>query len=241
MSAPMIRPLLALTSSAASGFRFCGMIEEPVVKRSERRMKPNPADDQMTISSAKRERCTAQRLAAASVSMTKSRSETASSELDVARSKPSAFAVIARSIGNEVPASAAEPSGDSFEPLPRIGKPAAVARNHLDIGHEVMAEGHRLRRLEMGEAGHHGPGVLQRLFGERLLEVTKPGVDLVDGVADEEAEVGGDLVVPRPRRVEPPGLRPDQLREPGLDMGVDVFEFGREGELARFDFSQDRV
>ena len=77
-------------------------------------MKPNPADDQMTISSAKRERWTAQRLAAASVSMTKSRSETASSEFAVGRSKPSAFAVIVRSIGNEVPASAAEPSGDSL-------------------------------------------------------------------------------------------------------------------------------
>ena len=47
----------------------------------------------------------------------------------------------------------------------------------------------------------------------------------VDRVADEEAEVGGDLVVPRPRGVEPPRLRADQLGEPGLDMGVDVLEF----------------
>ena len=29
----MMRPVLARTSSAASGLRFCGMIEEPVVKR----------------------------------------------------------------------------------------------------------------------------------------------------------------------------------------------------------------
>ena len=38
--------------------------------------------------------------AAASVSSTKSRSETASSEFAIGRSKPSAFAVMSRSIGN---------------------------------------------------------------------------------------------------------------------------------------------
>ncbi len=31
VSAPTIRPAFARTSSAASGLRFCGMIEEPVV------------------------------------------------------------------------------------------------------------------------------------------------------------------------------------------------------------------
>ena len=81
----MIRPVLARTSSAASGLRFCGMIEEPVVKRSDSRTKPNCGVDQITISSAKRDRWTAQRLAAASVSSAKSRSETASSELAVGR------------------------------------------------------------------------------------------------------------------------------------------------------------
>ena len=40
-SAPMMRPVLARTSSAASGLRFCGMIEEPVVKRVA---KPQEAD-----------------------------------------------------------------------------------------------------------------------------------------------------------------------------------------------------
>ena len=60
MSAPMIRPGLARTSSAASGLRFCGMIEEPVVNLSDSRMKPNCAVDQSTISSASRDRWTAQ-------------------------------------------------------------------------------------------------------------------------------------------------------------------------------------
>ena len=58
MKAPMIRPTLARVSSAASGLRFCGMIELPVVKASESEMKRNGAEHQITISSASRDRCT---------------------------------------------------------------------------------------------------------------------------------------------------------------------------------------
>ena len=90
------------------------MIELPVVNASDSRMKRNGALHQMTISSAKRDRCTAEIAAAARNSRAKSRSETASSEFAVGRSKPSAAAVMSRSIGNEVPASAAEPSGHSL-------------------------------------------------------------------------------------------------------------------------------
>ena len=113
-SAPVIRPVLARTSSAASGLRFCGMIELPVVNASDSRMKRHGALHQITISSAKRDRCIAEIAAAPRNSSAKSRSDTASSELAVGRSKPSACAVIARSIGNDVPASAALPSGHSF-------------------------------------------------------------------------------------------------------------------------------
>ena len=70
----------------------------------------------------------------ASVSSTKSRAETASSELAIGRSKPSAAEVISRSMGKDVPASAAAPSGFSLSRAPRIGEPARVARQHLDIG-----------------------------------------------------------------------------------------------------------
>ena len=57
---------------------------------------------------------TAAIVAAASVSITKSRSDTASRLLAVGASKPRACAVISRSIGNPVPASAALPSGHSL-------------------------------------------------------------------------------------------------------------------------------
>src|SRR5437899_2960170 len=52
---PLTRPVLPRTSSAASGFFFCGMIEEPVEKESESRTKPNCGVDQMMISSASRD------------------------------------------------------------------------------------------------------------------------------------------------------------------------------------------
>ena len=126
----MMRPVFARTSSAASGLRFCGMIEEPVVNLSDSLRKPTSGEVQITISSAKRDRCTEAIAAAASVSSTKSRSDTASSEFAAGRSKPSAFAVMARSIGNEVPASAAAPSGLS---LPRLRASAKRPRSRAAI------------------------------------------------------------------------------------------------------------
>ena len=112
-----MRPVLPRTSSAASGLRFCGMIDEPVEKASDSRTKPNCGVVHSTISSAKRERWVAAIAIAASDSSAKSRSATLSSELAVGRSKPSALAVMSRSIGNEVPASAAAPSGHSLSRL----------------------------------------------------------------------------------------------------------------------------
>ena len=97
--------------------------------------------------------------AAARYSSAKSRSETASIELALGRSKPSSAAVIRRSIGKLVPASAAAPSGNSLRRAPRVGEARAVAPQHLDVGQQVVAEGHRLRRLQVGEARHHGGGV----------------------------------------------------------------------------------
>ena len=109
-----MRPVLPRTSSGMSGFFFCGMMDEPVQKASGSSMKPNGALIHRISSSAMRERWMAQMAAPARISITKSRSETASSELRQGPSKPSAAAVASRSIGKVVPASAAEPSGHWF-------------------------------------------------------------------------------------------------------------------------------
>ena len=88
-----MRPGLARTNSAASGLRFCGIIDEPVVKASDRDMNANLSVDQITISSASRERCVAQIAAAERNSAAKSRAETASMAFSIGREKPSNSAV----------------------------------------------------------------------------------------------------------------------------------------------------
>ena len=200
------------------------MIEEPVVNLSDSRTSPTSGEVQITISSAKRDRCIDVIDAADRVSSTKSRSETASSELAIGRSKPSAFAVALRSIGKEVPASAAAPSGDFVQALAGIGEPPAVARRHLDIGQQMMPERNRLRGLQMGEARHHGVGVLQRPLHQRMLKRGQRRIGLVDGVADIEPKIGRDLIVARTRGVQPACGWPDQFAEPALDIHVNVLE-----------------
>ena len=98
-----------------------------------------------------------------------------------------------------------------------------------------MAEGDRLRRLQMGEARHHGFGVRKRLLGERALIVGKRCVNAVDRIAHPELEIGGDLVVARARGVQPPGGRPDQFGQPVLDIHVNVLERALEGKFAGLD------
>src|SRR5215831_14419586 len=162
-SAPMMRPVLARTSSAASGLRFCGMMEEPLVKRSESLMRPTSG-----------ERRGAER--------TKIRA------------------------------------------LARIGEPAAVARGHFHIGEKVVPEGDGLRRLQMGEAWHHGGGVFERLLRERALVGGERRIDGIDRGLDPQPETGRDLVVARARGVQPPRRRPDQLGEPAFHVHMDVLE-----------------
>ena len=95
-----------------------------------------------------------------------------------------------------------------------------------------MAEGDRLRALQMREAGHDGVGEGLGLRGQRELQGAQLAVDLVDGVAHPEAEIGRHLVVARARRVQPPGRIADQLAQARLDVHVDVFERARELEAA---------
>jgi hypothetical protein len=118
---------------------------------------------------------------------------------------------------------------------PRIGKAAAVARGHFDIGKQMMTQGDRLCGLQVGEAGHYGRGVLERLFGERSLIGDQSGIECVDAVAHPQPEIGGHLVIARARRVQPARGRPDQLGEPAFDVHVNVFQRALDIELAALD------
>ena len=99
----------------------------------------------------------------------------------------------------------------------------------------MMAESHRLRRLQMGEARHHRCGMFERLLGERLLIGGEPGIDPIDRIAYPEPEIGRHLIVARARGVQPPGSRAGQFGKPALDIHMDVFERPLEGEFAGLD------
>ena len=101
------------------------------------------------------------------------------------------------------------------QPLGRVGEAAPVARKHLDISEQMMAEGDRLRGLEMGEARHHRARIFERLGRERELERAERAVDRADLVPDIEPEIGRHLVVARARGVQLAGHRPDQLAQAG--------------------------
>ena len=108
------------------------------------------------------------------------------------------------------------------EPAPAVGKPAAIAPDHLDIGHQMMPEGDRLGDLQMGEAGHYRLGMRVGLVEQRGLDLLHRRVDALYRAADPEPEIGRDLVVARARGVQPPSRRPDQLGETRFDVQVDV-------------------
>ena len=58
--------------------------------------------------------------------------------------------------------------------------------------------------------------------------------------ADEQGQIGGDLVVARAAGVQLAADRPDQLGEPPLDRHVDVLVVGSEVELAALELGGDQ-
>jgi hypothetical protein len=119
---------LARSSSAASGFFFCGMIEEPDAHASETSQKPNSSLDHSTISAPSRDRCVAQVAAADRKSSTKSRLETASIEFG-APTRSRARGEQPRSVSKFTPASAPAPSGRLGGRAEHELEAARVARN----------------------------------------------------------------------------------------------------------------
>ena len=99
----------------------------------------------------------------------------------------------------------------------------------------MVAPGHWLRGLQMGEAGHHpvGPGL--RLPDKCHTQVRQFADGLIAAVPDPEPEVGCDLIVAAPRRMQPPGRFADDLFQPRLDIHVNVFQRRRKGELSGLD------
>ncbi len=168
-------------------------------------------------------------------SSAKSRSETVSIELRVGPAKPSA-------LGGHVPVDREAGAGKGgradrafVHVLDGVAHARAVAAEHLDIGHAVMAEGDGLGRLQMGEARHDGLGMFLGAVEEGGDQAGQRLLGPLQLFLDPQTEIERHLVVARAGRVQPAGGRADQGRKPGLDVHVDVFEAAREFELAAFD------
>ena len=116
-----------------------------------------------------------------------------------------------------------------------IGQASGIARQHLDIGQQVVAEGDGLCHLQVGEARHDRVGMLLGQCQQRLLQCTQQGQDLVGGVTQPQADVGGDLVVARAGRVQTLAGVADQLGQSLLDVEVDILQIQRPFEAARGD------
>ena len=100
--------------------------------------------------------------------------------------------------------------GGLVQPAAAIGKAAAVALCHFIIGHQMMAKRNRLRDLQMREAGHDAVGMFFGACHQRRLECAQTSIDFMGRIAHPKAEVGGDLVIARPRGVQPSRWFPHQ-------------------------------
>ena len=92
-----------------------------------------------------------------------------------------------------------------------------------------------------------------RVAGHRPVDVSLGGIEqdarqaldpldrALGGLTREEGDVGGHLVVARPRGVELAADRAGDLGEPPLDRHVDVLVVGREGERPLGELALDRV
>ena len=88
----------------------------------------------------------------------------------------------------------------------------------------MMPERHRLRGLQMGEAGHHRAGVGERLGRQRALQADDLRVKRVKRVANPQFEVERDLIVARARGMQAPRDRADEVGEALLDIHMNVLE-----------------
>ena len=103
----------------------------------------------------------------------------------------------------------------------------------------MMAEGHRLGHLHMGKARHDGLDMLFRLGEQRPLQCQQALIGALAGGADPKPEIRDHLVVARARGMQPSRRRADNLRQPRLDIQVNVFQFPLEDEVACGDFLFD--
>ncbi len=103
----------------------------------------------------------------------------------------------------------------------------------------MVAEGHGLGDLQVGESRHHGVRMALGLCDEFTLQRAQCGDDAIDLAAQPQAQVGGHLVVARAASVQPLAGVADEIGQPLLDVEVHILELEFPRELASFDIRPD--
>ena len=103
----------------------------------------------------------------------------------------------------------------------------------------MVAEGHRLRDLQVRKARHDGIGVLFRQVEQGGAQAFQQDQHVVDGGAHVQADVGRHLVVARAPGVQTLAGIAHQFGQALFDVQVHVFEVEQPLELPGFDLAAD--
>ena len=165
-------------------------------------------------------------------SIAKSRSLTASSEF-------SAMRLEAQPLGHEGAidreggaGQRSRPQRQPIDAAARVEHPLAVALEHLDVGQQMVAEGHGLGDLQVGKPRHHGVRMALGLRDELTLQRAQRGDDAIDLAAQPQPQVGGHLVVARTASVQPLAGVADEIGQSLLDVEMHILELEFPVELA---------
>lgn len=118
-----------------------------------------------------------------------------------------------------------------------LAKALAIAVEHLEVSEHVVSEEHGLRALQMCIPRHHNVEVGFGDCYQRGLQALDGLDDLCRQVLGVEPHVHRDLVVSRPRRMQPARRVADLLEQAPLDVHVDIFELRPPGERALLDLN----
>ena len=199
---PTTRGAFARSSSAASGFFFCGMRRraggEVVGELAEAELLARPDHD---LGAQPREVRRADRPPRQVVEHEVAVGDGVDRVRRDARRSRARAAIASRSRSQLSPASAPEPSGISAARRGARREPPRVAREHPEVGEQVVAEVDRLGALQVRVAGHRPVGVaLGERRAARSISAASSSTARARALAHEERQVGGDLVVARARR-----------------------------------------
>ena len=194
---------LARASSAVSGFRFCGIMLDPVEYASSRLAHPSAGSVHRARSAASLDACVAVIATTAMNSCTKSRSLTASIEFANACRMPSRCAVAAGSRPRVEVAVAPAPSAETDVRSAHCDAALQVAQHRPRVREQVMAQRHRLGEPCMRRARHHG-GSRVRVRGSPGFGPARRVAASIDRpcVEQPQPQVGDHQIVARSACVE---------------------------------------